>query len=126
MSNYPEPFTTFSVKYCFRKNLFAKIVDKLPVIVPLAFSSPVCVFQLQDILDNEYLKSLTKPSSQDRDEPKRGANGPGFSVKNAPWDAPDTTSTSEFPSFPSPAGEPGAGSAVAPKASWAWGPSRRK
>ncbi|XP_052820157.1 vigilin-like [Mya arenaria] len=78
---------------------------------------------LQDIIDDEYLKSLQKPSRIEPERPKRSEN-PGFYTKNAPWDkddgsAPDTSSTSEFP------GATG-GSAVAPKSSFAWGPMRRK
>ncbi|WAR14759.1 VIGLN-like protein [Mya arenaria] len=81
---------------------------------------------LQDIIDDEYLKSLQKPSRIEPERPKRSEN-PGFYTKNAPWDkddgsAPDTSSTSEFPSFPGATG----GSAVAPKSSFAWGPMRRK
>ncbi|WAR14750.1 VIGLN-like protein [Mya arenaria] len=80
---------------------------------------------LQDIIDDEYLKSLQKPSRIEPERPKRSEN-PGFYTKNAPWDkddgsAPDTSSTSEFPSFPGATG----GSAVAPKSSFAWGPMRR-
>jgi len=57
------------------------------------------------------------------DQPKRN-DARGFVMKNAPWDsnaaAPDTSSDAEFPSFPG-----ATGSAVAPKASHAWGPGRR-
>lgn len=76
------------------------------------------------MLDNEYIQSLQRaPSRVQQEEPKK--NDRGFVIKNAPWDnngaaAPDTSSTSEFPSFPG-----ATGSAVAPKASHVWGPSRR-
>lgn len=77
---------------------------------------------LQDVLDNEYIQSLQKPSRQQNEEPKR--NDKGFVIKNAPWDmgasAPDTSSDMEFPSFPG-----ATGAAVAPKSSHAWGPSRK-
>jgi hypothetical protein len=76
--------------------------------------------QLQDMLDNEYIQSLTQAPSKRSDEPK--TNDRGFVIKNAPWDsAPDTSSTSEFPSFPGA----GSGNAVAPNSNKAWGPGRR-
>lgn len=76
---------------------------------------------LQDIIDEEYLRDLQRPPSKDHG-PKEKVDEKGFVVKNAPWSAaaPDTSSTSEFPSFPS-----STGGAVAPKASQAWGPSRK-
>ncbi|XP_053378526.1 vigilin-like [Mercenaria mercenaria] len=75
---------------------------------------------LQDVLDNEYIQSLTQAPSRKSEEPR--VNDRGFAVKNAPWDsAPDTSSTAEFPSFPGASG----GNAVAPNSNKAWGPSRR-
>lgn len=80
----------------------------------------LCIFQLQDVLDREYIQSLTKAPSKKQEEPR--VNDKGFVIKNAPWDtAPDTSSTSEFPSFPGATG----GNAVAPNSNKAWGPSRR-
>lgn len=61
----------------------------------------LCIFQLQDVLDREYIQSLTKAPSKKQEEPR--VNDKGFVIKNAPWDtAPDTSSTSEFPSFLEP------------------------
>ncbi|KAH3827192.1 hypothetical protein DPMN_129122, partial [Dreissena polymorpha] len=84
---------------------------------------------LQDVIDNEYIQSLQKPSrSGEGDEKRSRADGPGFMLKpgTAPWDssgggsAPDTSDTSEFPTFPG-----AAGSAIAPNSSYAWGPRRK-
>lgn len=78
---------------------------------------------LQDIIDEEYLRDLQRPPSKDQNSSReRTADEKGYVVKNAPWSAaaPDTSSTSEFPSFPS-----SSGGAVAPKSSQAWGPSRK-
>lgn len=72
---------------------------------------------LQDVVDQEYLQDLQRPPSK-MSEPSRGQpQGPGFVVRNAPWDrAPDTNSTEEFPSF---------GAVVTPKSGHAWGPLRK-
>ncbi|ESO99461.1 hypothetical protein LOTGIDRAFT_231082 [Lottia gigantea] len=74
---------------------------------------------LQDVMDQEYLENLQKPSRHDEKTKRRGnQQQPGFMVKDAPWDkAPDTASTDEFPSF---------GAVNAPKAAHAWGPSRKR
>ncbi|CAC5382186.1 Vigilin [Mytilus coruscus] len=67
---------------------------------------------LQDFIDQEYLKQLTKPQ---RDQgPRKERPGAGFTVTDAPWNqVPDTMSNDDFPTF---------GAVVQPKSSHAWGP----
>ncbi|CAL1537044.1 unnamed protein product [Lymnaea stagnalis] len=72
---------------------------------------------LQDFVDQEYIRDLTRPPSKSSTEPSAPREPtPGFVVKDAPWDrAPDTASQEEFPSF---------GAVVAPKGR-SWGPIRK-
>lgn len=68
--------------------------------------------QLQDFIDQQYLRELEKPPSKSHESGK--VSQPGFTVVGAPWSqVPDTSSTDDFPSF---------GAVVQPKASHAWGP----
>lgn len=77
---------------------------------------------LQDVIDSEIMDSYyAKPSRGYNEEPKSGTEK-GFVIKNAPWDAPDTSSNESFPGLP---GAAGGGAPTAPKANQAWGPSRR-
>ena len=71
-------------------------------------------FQLQDFIDQEYLRDLEKPPSKNQDPKKKSPQQQGFMVVDAPWNkVPDTASNDEFPSF---------GAVVQPKSSHAWGP----
>ncbi|CAG2229559.1 Vigilin [Mytilus edulis] len=69
---------------------------------------------LQDFIDQEYLKQLTKPQ-RDQGGPRKERPAAGFTVTDAPWNAqvPDTMSNDDFPTF---------GAVVQPKSSHAWGP----
>lgn len=74
------------------------------------------LLQLQDVIDQEAMRELTRPPSKHGATRIRSPHGPqpGFVVTGAPWhDVPDTTSTEEFPSF---------GAVTTPKPSHAWGP----
>lgn len=73
--------------------------------------------QLQDFVDQEYIRDLQRPPSKSSSDPAPPREPTqGFVVKDAPWDrAPDTASQEEFPSF---------GAVVAPKGR-SWGPIRK-
>lgn len=73
---------------------------------------------MQDVVDQEYLQDLQRPSSRSHGSPQSDqAPVKGFVVRDAPWDrAPDTNSTEDFPSF---------GTVVAPRSGHTWGPVRK-
>ncbi|PSN46530.1 Vigilin [Blattella germanica] len=85
-------------------------------------------------LEEEYMQDVTeavmresyRPSSSRAEDDDNGfglgVNAPGFVVKGGPWEqrAPDTTSTSEFPSF----GNSGEAAQNVPPPSGVWGPRR--
>ncbi|XP_070561985.1 vigilin-like [Ptychodera flava] len=75
---------------------------------------------MQDIKENELLKQYMRPQTRN-DAPLHGGNRLGFVVRDAPWDQPpDTASTQEYPSLvPTPS------QAGAPSGPVAWGPSKR-
>ncbi|XP_077998393.1 vigilin-like [Glandiceps talaboti] len=75
---------------------------------------------MQDVNENEYMKQYMAPPSRD-DHPGNRPR-PGFVVRDAPWDQPpDTSSTQEYPSLVASAA-PSSGSGAGPIA---WGPSKR-
>ncbi|XP_021963131.1 vigilin isoform X2 [Folsomia candida] len=54
---------------------------------------------IQDVTENEYMqKYLKKDSDQNQGNHKQKQSN-GFVVKGAPWNAPDTQSTVDFPTF---------------------------
>lgn len=71
---------------------------------------------LQDVIDQEAMRELTRPPSKREGHSKgQQESHQGFVVVDAPWHgAPDTTSTEEFPSF---------GAVTAPNPGRAWGPA---
>jgi polyribonucleotide nucleotidyltransferase len=54
---------------------------------------------IQDVTENEYMQQyLRKDTDQKQSNNKQRQNN-GFVVKGAPWEAPDTQSTVDFPTF---------------------------
>ncbi|XP_013393954.1 vigilin [Lingula anatina] len=77
---------------------------------------------LQDVLDRESMRQYMHPSKQEQSHPKQN-HGPGFQVRDAPWDkqAPNMESTEDFPSFAS-----GGGGVAAGGGAPSWGPGSRR
>jgi hypothetical protein len=93
-----------------------------------SFESPdfcFIYFQMQDVNEAEIRESYRPSFSRGEDDGSslgQGGGITGFVVKGGPWEqrAPDTASTSEFPSF----GGGGEAPQCAPTPSGAWGPRR--
>jgi hypothetical protein len=77
---------------------------------------------MQDVNENEMMQKYVRSPSRDEDNHRsRGANAPGFMVRDAPWSAaaPDTSSTADFPGLGGPV-DPASRHAVS------WGPKIKR
>lgn len=82
-------------------------------------------FQMQDVNEAEIRESYRPSFGRGEDDGSslgQGGGVTGFVVKGGPWEqrAPDTASTSEFPSFGGGGDDP----QCIPSPSGAWGPRR--
>jgi len=53
---------------------------------------------IQDVTENDYMKQYLRADDQNKSN-KQQKQSNGFVVKGAPWEAPDTQSTVDFPTF---------------------------